>query len=185
VCAPVKVFIAGHDPSLYSETYAYSSYLLNDEVFKRNGSIQSISDGSSNTMLIAEGYASCYSYNYGWNSTSTEYDYSSTSRYSYYNAYYDSSSVSSYSYTYPGYTYKYNYSYGSGVPKFNLVAGKTFQVRPAVGKCDGTIPQALSSGAIQVLLGDGSVRGVAAGVSPTTWSAAITPAGGEVLGSDW
>jgi hypothetical protein len=38
---------------------------------------------------------------------------------------------------------------------------------------------------INVGLGDGSVRFVAQGVSPTTWFYATTPAGGEVLGSDW
>jgi prepilin-type N-terminal cleavage/methylation domain-containing protein/prepilin-type processing-associated H-X9-DG protein len=41
------------------------------------------------------------------------------------------------------------------------------------------------TGGINVGLGDGSVRFVTAGVSGTTWFAASTPAGGEVLGSDW
>jgi prepilin-type N-terminal cleavage/methylation domain-containing protein/prepilin-type processing-associated H-X9-DG protein len=41
------------------------------------------------------------------------------------------------------------------------------------------------TGGINVALGDGSVRFVAQGVSGTTWFAATTPAGGEVLGSDW
>jgi prepilin-type N-terminal cleavage/methylation domain-containing protein len=40
-------------------------------------------------------------------------------------------------------------------------------------------------GGAQVLLCDGSVRVVTTGVSVPTWSAAITPNGGEVLGSDW
>ena len=38
---------------------------------------------------------------------------------------------------------------------------------------------------INVGLGDGSVRFVNQGVSPNTWWSALTPAGGEVLGSDW
>jgi type II secretory pathway pseudopilin PulG len=38
---------------------------------------------------------------------------------------------------------------------------------------------------IQVGLGDGSVRGVSVKISETTWKAALTPAGGEVLGADW
>jgi prepilin-type N-terminal cleavage/methylation domain-containing protein len=38
---------------------------------------------------------------------------------------------------------------------------------------------------ILVGLGDASVRSVAQGVSPTTWWYAMTPQGGEVLGSDW
>ena len=36
-----------------------------------------------------------------------------------------------------------------------------------------------------VALLDGSVRRLAPGISPTTFWAAVTPAGGEVLGSDW
>jgi hypothetical protein len=38
---------------------------------------------------------------------------------------------------------------------------------------------------MNVALGDGSVRGVAAAISPATWYAALTPAGGETLASDW
>ena len=41
------------------------------------------------------------------------------------------------------------------------------------------------TGGIQVGLGDGSVRFVGQGVSGWTWWYALTPAGGEVLGSDW
>ena len=38
---------------------------------------------------------------------------------------------------------------------------------------------------VLVGLGDGSVRGVSPKISEATWKAAITPAGGEVLGPDW
>ena len=41
------------------------------------------------------------------------------------------------------------------------------------------------TGGILVGLGDGSVRLVNSAVSPTTWWSAMTPAGGETLGSDW
>jgi prepilin-type processing-associated H-X9-DG protein len=41
------------------------------------------------------------------------------------------------------------------------------------------------TGGINVGMGDGSVRFVAQGVSPTTWWYACTPQGGEVLGPDW
>jgi hypothetical protein len=47
------------------------------------------------------------------------------------------------------------------------------------------MPQGFSSGVTQVLLGDGSVKGVRDGTSPATWYAATTPDGGEVLGNDW
>ncbi len=51
--------------------------------------------------------------------------------------------------------------------------------------CDGNRASTPHSGGINVALGDGSVRFVSAGVTPTTWWAAMTPAGGETLGSDW
>jgi prepilin-type processing-associated H-X9-DG protein len=38
---------------------------------------------------------------------------------------------------------------------------------------------------INVGMGDGSVRNVSSGISGITWWAAVTPKGGEVLGSDW
>jgi prepilin-type N-terminal cleavage/methylation domain-containing protein len=67
-----------------------------------------------------------------------------------------------------------------------------FQVQPTLplktaaqgGKCDrrlASTPHQL----MQCALADGSVRAVSASLSPTTWAAAITPAGGEVLGTDW
>jgi prepilin-type N-terminal cleavage/methylation domain-containing protein len=45
--------------------------------------------------------------------------------------------------------------------------------------------QAFSLAGIQVGLGDGSSRIVTSGISPTTWQAALTPSGGDLLGNDW
>jgi hypothetical protein len=44
---------------------------------------------------------------------------------------------------------------------------------------------AFNAGGAQGLLCDGSVRMINTGISIRTWSAAVTPDGGEVLGSDW
>jgi prepilin-type processing-associated H-X9-DG protein len=41
------------------------------------------------------------------------------------------------------------------------------------------------SGVSQFMFGDGSVRNIAAGVSPTTWSASGSRGDGEVLGQNW
>ena len=62
-----------------------------------------------------------------------------------------------------------------------------FQVKPILTSCDYTKGrlQSYSAGGIQVLLGDGSVRMISPGISATTWSHAITPADGNVLGPDW
>jgi prepilin-type processing-associated H-X9-DG protein len=50
---------------------------------------------------------------------------------------------------------------------------------------DGNKANSPHTGGIQVALGDGSVRFVSGEVSPNTWWAAITPAGGETLANDW
>jgi prepilin-type N-terminal cleavage/methylation domain-containing protein/prepilin-type processing-associated H-X9-DG protein len=61
---------------------------------------------------------------------------------------------------------------------------------PGIPTCpfsDGSQYRAVSphTGGINVALGDGSVRFVSQGVSGNTWWFALTPANGEVLGSDW
>jgi prepilin-type N-terminal cleavage/methylation domain-containing protein len=51
--------------------------------------------------------------------------------------------------------------------------------------CDGGVSSSPHTAGIQVGLADGSVRFVSGGISTTTWWSAMTPAGGEILGSDW
>jgi prepilin-type N-terminal cleavage/methylation domain-containing protein/prepilin-type processing-associated H-X9-DG protein len=53
------------------------------------------------------------------------------------------------------------------------------------GPCDRRRASGPHTGGIQVAMGDGSVRMVAASINPATWWAACTPAGNEVLPSDW
>ena len=62
---------------------------------------------------------------------------------------------------------------------------KTFQVRPSLADCDPGLAQTANTGGMLVALADGSVRTLAPSMSSATYWAAITPAGGEVLGSDW
>ena len=65
--------------------------------------------------------------------------------------------------------------------------GSKFQVQPTpfLGNCDPTRASTAHAGGMSVCLADGSVRILAPGMSPATWWAAVTPAGDEVLGSDW
>ena len=74
----------------------------------------------------------------------------------------------------------------SGAPDA-IGPGSRFQVRPTpfLGNCDPTRAATAHAGGIQVGLADGSVRTLAPSMSGDTWWAAVTPAGGEVLGSDW
>jgi len=52
-------------------------------------------------------------------------------------------------------------------------------------RCDGGVASAMHTSGINVGLADGSVRFVGASVSSSTWWFALTPAGGETLGSNW
>ena len=65
--------------------------------------------------------------------------------------------------------------------------GSKFQVQPSpfLGNCDPTRASTAHAGGMLVCLADGSVRTLAPSLSGTTWWAAVTPSGGEVLGSDW
>lgn len=53
------------------------------------------------------------------------------------------------------------------------------------GPCNATLATTGHTGVMNVALGDGSVRGLSADVTSTTYWAAITPAGGETLGPDF
>jgi prepilin-type N-terminal cleavage/methylation domain-containing protein len=65
--------------------------------------------------------------------------------------------------------------------------GSRFQVQPTpfLGKCDPTRAATAHSGGMLVGMVDGSVRPLSPSMSGATWWAAVTPSGGEVLGSDW
>jgi prepilin-type N-terminal cleavage/methylation domain-containing protein len=86
--------------------------------------------------------------------------------------------------------------FGGGVGfdnvKWKQGAASKFQVQPVLptmtkakgGKCDRTLASTPHT-VMQVALGDGSVRALRGTMDPVTWAAALTPSGGEVLGSDW
>lgn len=59
------------------------------------------------------------------------------------------------------------------------------QPGPTDATCQCERATALSAGGCMVGMADGSVRSINTAMSQTTWWAALTPAGGELLGSDW
>jgi prepilin-type N-terminal cleavage/methylation domain-containing protein len=60
-----------------------------------------------------------------------------------------------------------------------------FQGGPSIQACNWYVTQGPHTGSMNVCLGDASVRSVSNGMTVATWTAACTPSGGEVLGSDW
>jgi prepilin-type N-terminal cleavage/methylation domain-containing protein len=76
--------------------------------------------------------------------------------------------------------------------------GVTFQVRPSLrghsqnpvpppapGECDMALPGTPHRAGMLVAIADGSCRTLSPRITPETFWAAVTPAGGEVLGNDW
>lgn len=59
-----------------------------------------------------------------------------------------------------------------------------FQVQPTPAQCNRHVPQSIHGGGIQVLLMDGSVRGISSNISANVWAASLTPNGNEVVSLD-
>jgi len=72
---------------------------------------------------------------------------------------------------------------GAGTPQVQPVSAAT--VPAGQTGCIYYLTQSYSAGGAQAAMGDGSVRDIAPGLVQTTWRAACTPAGGEVLPNDW
>jgi prepilin-type N-terminal cleavage/methylation domain-containing protein len=83
----------------------------------------------------------------------------------------------------------YHASFAIGVGHFGNPnaggPGSRFQVQPTEGDCDPTRAATGHHNGMQVCIADGHVRMLAGSMSGTTWWAAVTPSGGEVLGPDW
>jgi prepilin-type N-terminal cleavage/methylation domain-containing protein len=172
----IKAYSCPSDPTApgghITSNHAVGSYALNSLVFAESvnadGTVSrvnaagsprlgtSFQDGTSNTLLFAEKSGVCNFVHGGGSTWSRHATFPST-----YGARFNDYGVSSATYAPP------------------------FQVKPNRDlTCDPRVPSTYHD-VIQVGMADGSVRGVAPGVSPGTWWAACTPAAGDLLGPDW
>jgi prepilin-type N-terminal cleavage/methylation domain-containing protein len=195
---PVATFLCPSDPSVDSGVVMIDGYPFGAASYAPNGLIsgappptpgpqgktpmRAITDGTSNTILHAEKYARCSN-----TSLAPAFQEGGTA----------------WAYT-TGIVYPWQpppmmlpskaFQPGFAIPGFAALGapnaigpGSIFQVQPTpfLGNCDPTRASTAHPGGILVGLADGSVRTLAPSMSGTTWWAAVTPSGGEVLGSDW
>jgi prepilin-type N-terminal cleavage/methylation domain-containing protein len=172
-------------PTLLNGQPAPVSYLYNSAVFQSgyggpydgNMTLQKIVDGTSNTIFFTDGYSSCnYSklwttyywvwYFRQWNYARDWYLWIT------YGPYYDYGPLYYYrgdsQYVGPPQNYVYTY----------------FQIQPPLSNVSCRIPNTPFE-ALTIAMGDGSVRTVDQGISPTTWTAINTPSSGDLIGPDF
>jgi prepilin-type N-terminal cleavage/methylation domain-containing protein/prepilin-type processing-associated H-X9-DG protein len=94
--------------------------------------------------------------------------------------------------SYPGDCFSGVFGGGIGIDGTAWFQGTAslFQVQPlpftgAGVVCNHQLASSPHAAGINVCLADGSVRFLIQGTSATTWAAALTPSGGEILGPDW
>jgi competence protein ComGC len=177
----IRQYLSSSDPTVWRQSgNGVSSFAANAQVFvgwPRTST--TFEDGMSNTIEFAEHYSTCSGTIFSWFT-----DYPSTMRRPTFAD--NGPEIISWTPNRPeAYTDAYPVKTGNPPVTVSSIPGLTFQVRPKVSECDPRVAQGLHSGGMLVALADGSVRTLAAGMSAATYWAAVTPAGGEVLGGDW
>ncbi len=182
----VKVFISPSDPTLawLPKADNCASYAANAIVFDRRSNLSaSFPDGTSNTIAFAEHYAFKRDViQFSWYFTdSLKLPSGDVVHRASFAEFHEGSKLFG-SASPPD---VYPVTQGNPPITVGSVAGLTFQTAPPANNFDPRLAQTPYSSGMLVALVDGSVRTLSPGMSPTTYWAAVTPAGGEVLGNDW
>lgn len=173
----VRRYISPADPTAaeaITNNLDVSSYAANAFALRSNPRLAAaFQDGTSHTILFAEHYSSnCRGSSFPYKLIKTSY-YSSDHRPSF--ADFEQRLMMD----------VLPFTSGSPPRTFPSVPGLTFQTAPRIEDCDARISQTPHAGGMIVALADGGTRVLSRSISPETFWSAVTPAGGEVLGSDW
>jgi hypothetical protein len=156
-----------------STNYAGNNYVFGDPPGGRPYPLSkkdmnaTCTDGLSNTVFLAEIYATCG--NGGMLNGGTQ---------TWGSLWADANSIWR-----PGFNLG-NSKGGGGLT--NYPAAPKFQVQPHfINNCTPWTPQGIHPGGIMVGLGDGSVRFLSGSIANVTWQRAVDPRDGNPLGNDW
>jgi type II secretory pathway pseudopilin PulG len=177
--------------AFFTGSWAFSNYAANGLVFGRNNARlpSSFTDGTSNTIVMAERFQFCaspwenanYYTNWAWGTYGD--NNGSVAGFGFIGANQGTTGMVAPILPLPA-------NHNDPVPlRLNNLSGPiltkpvAFQVAPR--DCDAHLAQTWHPGGMPVTLADGSVRILGPTMSQWTFWAACTPAGGEVLGNDW
>jgi prepilin-type N-terminal cleavage/methylation domain-containing protein len=151
--------------------YAGNNYVFGDPAAGRTYSLTrktmaaTVPDGLSNTVFLAEIYATCG-------------DTGNLHGTTYGSLWADANSV-----------WRPGFNLGTGKGGWsvtNYPPSPKFQVQPHyINNCNYTVPQGIHDGGIMVGMGDGSIRFVTQGISDLTWARVADPRDGTPPGNDW
>jgi prepilin-type N-terminal cleavage/methylation domain-containing protein len=176
----IRILLSPADPTVTDSrsTKGTASYAGNALVFAPKSGLHSISDGLSNTIAYAEHYAhACGGTNFYWVMDLFPAIFPPGPD--------GVRELRRTTFADKAMGDVYPITTGDPPSSQGSVAGLTFQVRPRISDCDPRLAQTPHRGGMLAGLADGSVRTLSPGMSPSTYWAAVTPAGGEVLGNDW
>jgi len=215
----IPAFVCPSDPStsdgkvtINGAAFGAASYGFNALIFSKNnyvnyanpptpaggsydpqgaGRIATITDGTSNTVLMAHRYAQCNNANYPTGGSAWAYSAISVSGSSTFAAPMNQSNATLFP-SFPGVQMGYFVQRdapgavpaGKGVTAVGPASLFQMTPTPFNGNCD-PLRAATPHSVMVVCLADASVRTMSSSLTPNTWWAAMTPSGGEVLGSDF
>ncbi len=175
----VPIHVGPADPTINSAPGWVCSYAANAQVFHSNPMLpDTFQDGTSNTIAFAE--------HYGGDCGGTTFLYTGWQDYDYVRrATFADGGPDVYQYANMGDVWPVT----SGNPPTSHAGGGsalwTFQSAPSSRDCNSRLAQTPHRAGMLVAFGDGSVRSLSAGISPTTYWGLVTPAKRDVLGDDW
>lgn len=189
---PSDVTVIKGDATGTGSNFNLNSYNVTGEVFW-NGQyprLADMTDGTSSTVMIVEHIALCRSTAGGNNATDGRcvwpaVNLTTGDSIAYWPGENTTNAVPT---GFLGFATQYSTSKIADPANGGILSWRAPQASPtlgATGTCSPLTASSLHPGVVMCGIGDGSVKAVTGNITLKTWNAALTPAGGESMGSDW